>query len=117
MSDQVISLIVQIIVPIIVTSLASSGFWLFLMSSREKRTMQTELLIGLAHGRIVELGMKYITRGWITQDEYEDLNLYLYKPYEKLGGNGSVRRIMLEVDKLPIKRSIMHDKLTGETIP
>lgn len=117
MSDQVATLVVQIIVPIIVTSLASSGFWLFLMSSREKRTMQTELLIGLAHDRIVDLGMKYITRGWITQDEYENLNLYLYKPYEKLGGNGSVRRIMLEVDKLPIKRSKMQDKITGDTLP
>lgn len=117
MSDHTISLIVQIIVPIIVTSIASSGFWLFLMSSREKRTAQTELLIGLAHDRIVEQGMKYITRGWITQDEYENLNLYLFKPYEKLGGNGSVRRIMLEVDKLQIRRSKLHDKLTGDTLP
>lgn len=29
------------------------------------------MLIGLAHDRIVYLGMSYIDRGWITQDEYE----------------------------------------------
>lgn len=79
--------------------------------------MQTELLIGLAHDRLISLGMQYITRGWITQDEYENLSVYLYKPYEKLGGNGSVKRIMLEVDKLPIRKEKTFDKLTGDTIP
>ena len=27
------------------------------------------------------------------------------KPYEKLGGNGSAKRIMTEVNKLPIRKS------------
>ena len=43
-------------------------------------------------------------RGYITRDEYENLYEYLYKPYEKLGGNGSAKRIMAEVDKLPIRK-------------
>lgn len=63
------------------------------------------MLIGYAHVRIVYLGMCYIERGWITQDEYENLNDYLYKPYEKMGGNGSAQKIMLEVNKLPIHKS------------
>ena len=29
------------------------------------------MLIGLAHDRIIYLGMTYIERGYITQDEYE----------------------------------------------
>lgn len=49
------------------------------------------------------LGMRYIDRGWITQDEYENLNTYLYEPYMKLGGNGSALRVMQEVNKLPIR--------------
>ena len=49
------------------------------------------------------LGMRYIDRGWITQDEYENLNSYLYEPYKKLGGNGSALRVMQEVNKLPIR--------------
>ena len=84
---------------------------------KDRKSMQTELLIGLAHDRLISLGLTYITRGWITQDEYENLNVYLYKPYEKLGGNGSVRRIMLEVDKLPIRKEKYLDKVTGETLP
>lgn len=115
--NDTLTLIVQIVVPIVISTIASSGFWLFIMNYREKRSKQIELLIGLAHDRIVERGMYYITRGWITQDEYENLNLYLYQPYEKLGGNGSVRRIMLEVDKLKIQKGKFQDKLTGDTIP
>ena len=60
------------------------------------------MLIGLGHNRIVYLGMMYIERGYITKDEYENLNDYLYKPYAKMGSNGSAKRIMNEIDKLPI---------------
>ena len=63
------------------------------------------MLIGLAHDRIVWLGMQYVDRGWITQDEYENLYEYLYKPYEKMGGNGSAKRIMQAVNNLPIHKS------------
>ena len=102
---------------VIITLMASSGFWAFVTSRSEKRSMQTELLIGLAHDRLISLGLIYITRGWITQDEYENLNVYLYQPYLKLGGNGSVKRIMTEVDKLQIRKDKFLDKVTGDTIP
>ena len=62
------------------------------------------MLVGLAHDRITHLGMEYLTRGYITQDEYENLNDYLYQPYEKMGGNGSAKRIMEEVRKLPMRK-------------
>lgn len=61
------------------------------------------MLLGLAHDRIMSLGMEYINRGYITHDEYENLRRYLFEPYEALGGNGSAGRVMQEVDKLPIK--------------
>ena len=47
--------------------------------------------------------MVYIDRGYVTQDEYENLQVYLYEPYEEMGGNGSARRVMEEVRKLPIR--------------
>lgn len=50
------------------------------------------------------LGMQYVDRGYVTQDEYENLRTYLYDPYKKLGGNGSAERVMKEVDKLPIHK-------------
>ena len=93
----------QIILTSITSILASSGLWAYMMKRMDMRDVQDEMLIGLAHDRILYLGMSYIERGYITRDEYENLHDYLYAPYMKLGGNGSAKRIMQEVDKLPIK--------------
>jgi hypothetical protein len=89
---------------IITSVLASSGLWTLIQKKAERKDIKAEMLIGLGHDRIMFLGMKYIERGFITQDEYENLYDYLYKPYKKLGGNGSAERVMKEVDKLPIKK-------------
>lgn len=62
------------------------------------------MLLGLGHDRIVTLCMKYIERGWISSDEHEDLTKYMYEPYTKMGGNGTVKRLMAEVNKLPIHK-------------
>ncbi len=93
----------QIVIAVITSTLASSGLWAFLTTRMDKRDTKTDMLVGLGHDRIMFLGMKYIDRGWITHDEYENLYTYLYEPYEKLGGNGSAKKIMKEVEKLPIK--------------
>ena len=93
---------IQMAVTVICAVLASSGFWAYLQKRSENKDVKTQMLIGLAHDRIIYLGMQYIDRGWITQDEYENLHEYLYKPYEQMGGNGSAKRIMNEVEHLPI---------------
>lgn len=95
--------ILQAIITVLCSVIASSSFWLFVEKKINKKDLTSQMLMGLAHERIVSLGMEYIKRGSITKDEYEDLRDYLYKPYEFLGGNGSAKRIMLEVDKLEIK--------------
>ena len=94
----------QIAVPLAVAVLTSSGLWALVSKRADKNDAERKMLVGLAHDRITHLGMEYLTRGYITQDEYENLNDYLYQPYEKMGGNGSAERIMEEVRKLPIKR-------------
>lgn len=100
---------IQIIVTIFSSMLGSAGLWSFLTTKTSKNSWSNQMLIGLAHDRIIELGMKYIERGYITQDEYENLNRYLYTPYKGLGGNGSATRIMAEVDKLPIRNHNKED--------
>lgn len=95
----------QTAVTIVCSVIASSGFWAFIQKRAEKKDLKTQMLIGLGHDRIIYLGMTYIERGWITQDEYENLNDYLYKPYAAMGGNGSAKRVMDEVNKLPIHKS------------
>ena len=94
----------QIAVPLAVAVLTSSGLWALVSKRADKNDAERKMLVGLAHDRITQLGMAYLARGYITQDEYENLNDYLYQPYEKMGGNGSAKRIMEEVRKLPIKR-------------
>jgi uncharacterized membrane-anchored protein len=91
------------VLTIIGAVLASSGFWAWLQKRTDKKDVRTRMLIGLGHDRIMYLSMKYIERGYITHDEYENLYEYLYKPYEEMGGNGSAKRIMQEVNRLPIK--------------
>ena len=78
--------------------------WTFMQKRADKKDARTQMIVGLGHDRIMFLGIHYIERGYITRDEYENLYEYLYKPYEKLGGNGSAKRIMAEVDKLPIRK-------------
>ena len=94
---------VERILTIFAAVLASSGFWAWLQKRSERKDVRTRMLVGLGHDRILYLGMKYIERGYITHDEYENLYEYLYKPYSEIGGNGSAKRIMGEVDKLPIR--------------
>ena len=108
---------IHIFLTILASVFASSGFWALLQKRSDKKDVRTQMLIGLGHDRIMSLGMKYIERGWISKDEYENLYEYLYRPYERIGGNGSAKRIMAEVDKLeirshsiPIEEVRYHDK-------
>lgn len=96
----------QLVVTIFCSVLASSGLWAYLAKRAERKDVKTEMLIGLAHDRILSLGMTYIERGWITRDEYENLYTYLYQPYDKLGGNGSATKVMTEVNRLPIRNRL-----------
>lgn len=95
---------VEMLVTVICAVIASSGFWTYLQKKFEKKDVRSKVLIGLAHDRIVYLGMKYIEQGWISEDDYENLHDYLYLPYKEMGGNGSAERIMREVDKLELRK-------------
>lgn len=83
---------------------ASSGFWAYLQSKDTHKSATTRLLMGLSYDKITHLGMKYIERGWISKDEYEDFQKYFYHPYTEFGGNGMADRIMAEVSKLPLRK-------------
>ena len=98
----------QSIVTIVCAVFASSGLWAYLSARRDrkakkddKRDAQNAMILGLGHDRIISLCEKYIERGWIASDEYENLYAWLYKPYEELGGNGTAKRLMAIVDNLP----------------
>lgn len=85
---------------------ASSGFWAYLQSKGSRRDAMLTLLLGLAHDRIIFLGMGYLARGSITKDEYQDYMKYLCEPYAEFGGNGLADKVVEDVKKLPIRGTI-----------
>ena len=93
----------QIALTVFTSVLASSGLWAYILKRSDNKDAKTEILVGLAHDRILYLGMNYIERGYITKDEYENLE-YLYRPYEKLGGNGSAKKVMEEINRLELRK-------------
>ena len=92
----------EILISVFGSVMASSGLWALIMKRQEKKDIKSRMLLGLAHDRIMDLGQKYIERGSITYDEYENLEKYLYEPYIEMGGNGSAKRVMDEVNKLKL---------------
>lgn len=96
---------IQTIITITCTLLASSGFWAYIQKRGDASNAEKRLLIGLAHDRIIWLGMQYIERGWMSQDEYENLHDYLFIPYLEAGGNGSAAKVMKDVDNLPVHKT------------
>jgi len=93
----------QYVATIFTAVIASGGFWTLIQSRMTRTDMRTKLLLGLAHDRIIHLAVMYINRGYITKDEFVNVQKYLAEPYFKLGGNSIVETIMKRVTTLPIK--------------
>ena len=106
--------LVQIVITVFCSILASSGFWAWVMKRNDKNNAQVQLLRGIAHNMIIDSGMIYIKRGWISKDEYADFEKYLYGPYNETGGNGLARRVYMEVQKLPIRDAQSPDDIVLE---
>lgn len=88
---------------IFVASLGSSGLWAWLTQRTINVKETHRLLLGIAHDLIITKGSRYIKRGWITIDEYEDLVERLWIPYSRYDSNGSAKRIIENVKTLEIK--------------
>lgn len=84
------------------TIFAGQGFWAFIQTRSSRKSAERQLLLGLAHDRIIFLCSKYIEQGYITADEYEDLVHYLQEPYSAFGGNGIAERMFKAVQQLDI---------------
>ena len=92
-----------VVVSVVVAVIGSTGFWSWLSHRREQKSAQALMLMALGHDRIMALSTKYVERGYITADEYENL-LGLYEPYAEMGGNGSGTRMVEACKALPITK-------------
>lgn len=95
---------ISTLITVVCSMAASTGFWAFIQSRMNKNDAKSKMILGLGHDRLLYLCLKYLERGSITSDELENLQEYLYVPYEQLKGNGTVARLMKKVDALPITR-------------
>lgn len=102
MSEQIITTIITVLCSLF----ASSGFWAFVQYRTQKKDDKEDAMAnmvrGLAHEHIVDVGKNFIQRGYITLSEFQEFTKYLYEPYAKLGGNGLAKKIYDEVCSLPI---------------
>lgn len=80
----------------------AEAFAAFATTQSEANEKQNAILLALGHDRIIHFGLKFIERGYITADEYGSLKA-IADAYRAMGGNGEAKKVMNEVDKLPIR--------------
>lgn len=81
----------------------STGFWMFVQSRSNKKSIETQMLLAIAFIG-VKMSCKFcIDRGYADTEEIEDIEKYLYEPYKAMGGNGTAELLMDKVKALPNK--------------
>lgn len=100
----------QTLLTSVFTAICSSGFMGIVLYKIQRRdhkkdeaeinkSAQSEMMLGLGHDKLLHLTNKFVRRGGITLKERTNLD-YLYKPYERLGGNGDCKTGYDECQKL-----------------
>ena len=93
----------EVAVTIVGSVFASSGLWSLILYKIKKNDSGTLMTRGMAHYRIIEEGQKFIERGWITHEEYDDFMKYLGNPYLESGSNGLAKKMITDISGLPFK--------------
>lgn len=101
------TVIKDIILPILLVIFAASGFWTLVLYKIQKRDSKqdntTKLILGLANREIMRSCFESKERGYIYKDEYSDLMKYLWEPYHALDGDGTAEKAVQEVEKLELR--------------
>lgn len=92
----------EIIIAIVVAIFGSTGFWSWLTNRSRKKSAETRLLMGIGYSLIIEMCESYNAKGYVSTEEYHELEHYLYKPYQEMGGNGTAEKLFNDVSKLKI---------------
>lgn len=96
----------DIIVTLAVAVFGSTGFWSWIQSRNRKRSAEDRLLLGLAYDKIIWNCNKFISQGHISAQEFNELDRYMFQPYQEMGGNGTAKKLMDEVRNLPTKEEM-----------
>lgn len=93
----------EIIIAIVVAIFGSTGFWSWLQNRNRKKSAEARLLMGIAYSEIINRCNVYLERGYLETNEFHELEHYLYKPYQEMGGNGTAEKLYNDVSKLAVK--------------
>lgn len=113
---------VQTFVSILTIVMGSAGLWSFVAARKERKIAENskntgiteamiQMMMGLGYDQIVTRGLGYISRGWISKDEFEDFDKLFYIPYKVLGGNGLAEKIRNQVEQLPFTNPQLYFEL------
>lgn len=96
MIDFIIKYWLQFVFGLIITGITSACVWMY---NRFKSISESNL--ALLHNELYQLCPIYIDRKWASMEDKRNLE-YLYKPYKRLGGNGTCENMYCECMKLPM---------------
>lgn len=95
--------LIEMLITIIGSVFASSGLWTLILYKAKQKDTGLLMTRGMAHYQIIEEGQKFIERGWITHEEYDDFMKYLGNPYLESGSNGLAKKMIDDISDLPFK--------------
>lgn len=94
---------IEVLIAIAGSVFASGGLWTLILYKAKQKDTGLSMTRGMAHYQIIEEGQKFIDRGWITHEEYEDFMKYLGNPYLESGSNGLAKKMIDDISDLPFK--------------
>lgn len=94
------------VIAVVLAILGSNGLWTvvnsILVNRKDKKSVERQAMLALLHDRLYRLCQDYIKQGYVTIDQLDNL-MYLWQPYERLGGNGTGKKLYDQVLELPLK--------------
>ena len=114
--DPFLQTVLATLIGVVGTFIASSGWWGYRskkleleyqrkMTEAAGQTMEHRAIIALLHDRLYALCKAAIRHGSISTDDLDNIK-YIWEPYTAMGGNGTGKRLWIEVNKLPISDCI-----------
>lgn len=94
------------VLAVVLAILGSNGLWTvvnsILTNRKDKKSVERQAMLALLHDRLYRLCQNYIKQGYVTVGQLDNL-MYLWQPYEGLGGNGTGKKLYDQVLQLPLK--------------
>jgi hypothetical protein len=89
------------IITILAGILGSTGFWMLVQNQREKKSKERIAITAMLFMAVKMSCKSCLRRGWVSTEEIEDIEKYMFEPYKSMGGNGTAEMLMKKIKDLP----------------